>query len=144
MKRILLTLICFVIVFNSCLTNTNQKNPISANSSAFAFPDTFIQKGSDADTSYFSLRIINQPDSQIQLECTGWGIEETGLFLLTGRLDSIYYLRFMGYCGTIFIHTWVKPTLTEILSSSLIDSIASIQYLYNNDTILITKHRYYH
>jgi hypothetical protein len=126
---------CMVALIAACNQPTNS--PFVQQVCSGAFIDTCMSRGIDEDTSYFSLCTVHGQDSLLTIECTGWGIEESGLLLLCGRTDSVYTARIGALCGTIPTRTWIKSTFTQTISRALEDSLAVIQMIYNEDTIKV-------
>jgi hypothetical protein len=103
------------------------------------FPEFFVEKGMDADSSYISLRGVRTTDGVMDLQATSWGIRETGLFLARGWAKRAAMFKFMGECGTVSSRTWVKATLHYELSLADQDSIERIWFTNFRDTLEIVR-----
>lgn len=76
-SKIYLSLIAMIISAVGC--HKEENNISQATSSGFS--DTVVQKGSDEDTTYFSIRTSHQLNGTLNIDVSGWGIQETGLHI---------------------------------------------------------------
>ncbi len=124
----------FVVLVVSSCEYFNEENQQTGR-----FSNKFLESGYDSDHSYISLRTVRQPDESLDVFITGWGIEETGLFLHHKIVDSTLNLHVMGYCGTVSSYTWVKATLNYLITPIAEDTINCIIHHSGKDTLVIKK-----
>ena len=122
-----------VLVISSC------ENPNEENYQAGKFSNKFLELGDDSDQSYKSLRTVRQSDESLEVFITGWGIEETGLFLHHKVIDSTLYLHIMGECGTVSSYTYVKATMNYLITPEAEDTLNCIIHYSGTDTLVIIK-----
>ena len=120
--------------FIGCSPDTNQ----TVNEPG-RFSDKFLEAGHDSDHSYISTRTVRQLDESLDVFITGWGIEETGLFLHHNIADSTLNLHVMGFCGTVPSYTWVKVTFNYLITPIAEDTLNSIIHYSSTDTLMINK-----
>ncbi|MDL1891943.1 hypothetical protein FBQ87_03495 [Sphingobacteriales bacterium CHB3] len=123
-SKIYLSLIAMIISAVGC--HKEENNISQATSSGFS--DTVVQKGSDEDTTYFSIRTSHQLNGTLNIDVSGWGIQETGLHIDASTSNSILSLRMIGMCGTIQMTTWVRPTFQVSVSTSEEQSLTEIHF----------------
>ncbi|MBX2977274.1 MAG: hypothetical protein KF721_14185 [Ignavibacteriaceae bacterium] len=102
------------------------------------FQEFFIEKGSDEDTSYISLKGTIK-NSALIIETKSWGIWETGLSLQRENLNKEIVFSVIGNCGTISAWTWAKVEFTTSLSASETDTLDRIHFTNFRDTITVIK-----
>lgn len=135
MKLKIFALSCFIVIIaGGC--NTPTDNNVSAEG---RFPEVFLQAGSDADYSYISLRTIRLRDGHLKSEVTGWGIEETGLFLDRQIDNGSLVMHIMGKCGLVATRTWVKRTFDHIITKTAEDTLKRILVTTFQDTLAVSK-----
>jgi len=103
--------IIFPMLLFSCCEDSNTSP--EQNKNGVSFPEFFIEKGSDSDTTYISLRGIKKNNDTLEIQATGWGIIEYGLFLSRHNLPKEIHYQLMGECGTVSSRTWAKVTLAQ-------------------------------
>lgn len=105
------------------------------------FPEFFLEKGSDLDSSYISFRGKRSVHDTLQLEMTSWGVVEYGLLISrqNSHLSASFIL--LGRCGTVTTRTWKKVTLTEYLSPAEQDTLWNLLFTNWRDTLAISKTR---
>jgi hypothetical protein len=103
------------------------------------FPEFFIEKGTDADSSYISLQGVRASDGILDLQATSWGIRETGLFLARAKGSRAALFEFMGECGTVSSRTWVKVTLHYELPLADQDTVERIWFTNFRDTLEVVR-----
>ena len=87
-----------------------------------------METGNDNDHSYTSLKSSRLDNDHLKLEVTGWGIEETGVFLQTSVENDVLFAHVMGECGTTLTkETWVKRTFVYIVDESSEDRLNLIR-----------------
>lgn len=92
------------------------------------FPSTFLEKGNDNDHSYISLKSYRLDNDYLKLELTGWGVEQTGLFLNDIIEGDVLVMHVMGECGTyVPPPIYEKHTFTYTVSTSLEDQLNLIR-----------------
>jgi hypothetical protein len=113
--------------------------PVAVGVTTQIFPEFFLEKGSDDDSTYISFRGRQAQNDSLQLEMTSWGVVEYGLFLqkVNGRGSASYL--FMGRCGTVPTRTWKKVTLTAYLSRAEQDTLWSLSFSNWRDSLTIGK-----
>lgn len=104
-----------------------------------SFSEFFIEKGTDSDLSYISLRGEQKDDGILELQATSWGIRETGLFLHRANSFKSATFVFMGECGTISSRTWEKATIVVDLTAADQDTLWRIAFTSHADTIELVK-----
>lgn len=102
------------------------------------FHEFFVEKGSDLDTSYLSLKGTIK-NSTLIIETKSWGIWETGLSMQRENLNREIVFSVIGDCGTIFTWTWAKVEFTTSLSASETDTLDRIHFTNFRDTITVIK-----
>jgi hypothetical protein len=133
MKFISLLFFLIILLFVGCSESVNPPNI-----KAISFPEFFIEKGSDSDTTYISLKGFRN-NNRFEVQATGWGIWEYGLFLERTNSDSTINYKLMGQCGTVFSRTWTKVTLIDLLTPEETDSLWVISFTDFRDTITVIK-----
>jgi hypothetical protein len=106
-----------------------------------SFPEFFLEKGVDEDSSYIALRGIRTKGGILELQATSWGIRETGLFLARERAPRTAVLVFMGECGTVSTTTWQKVTLRQEMCAADQDTVDRILFRSHGDTLEIVRTR---
>ena len=105
------------------------------------FPEFFVERGSDADSSYLSLRAVRIDSTLLDIQATSWGITETGLFLGRRPSKRAAVFEFMGDCGTVSTRTWEKVTLHRRLTRADQDTIDRIWLTNFRDTLEVVRTR---
>lgn len=103
------------------------------------FPEFFVERGMDADSSYISLAAVRIDSTLLDIRVTSWGIRETGLFLGRRASKRAAVLEFMGECGTVSTRTWVKVTLYRQLTRADQDTIDRIWLTNFRDTLEVVR-----
>jgi len=92
------------------------------------FPSTFLEVGNDDNHSYVSLKSSRLDNDHLQLEVTGWGIEQSGMFLNDNIEGDALVVAVMGECGTFSPPPmWQKRTYVYTVSNTLEDSLNFIR-----------------
>jgi hypothetical protein len=104
-----------------------------------AFPEFFLEKGTDIDSSYISLRGLRISGGMFELQATSWGIRETGLFLFRRNSPRSAIFVFMGDCGTVSTRTWEKVTLKHELAPVDQDTLWRIALTSHGDTLEVVR-----
>ena len=102
----------------------------------------FLEKGSDVDSSYISLRGTLK-DGALKLQATSWGIRETGLFLARKNAAKTAIFVFMGECGTVSSRTWEKKSISYTLALADQDTTDRIIFTSHGDTVNVVRSRVY-
>lgn len=129
------------IVISIALFNCNE-NIISSpetEQTELSFPEFFIEKGSDLDTSYISFRGTKKNNDTLEIQATSWGIRETGLLLTRHNSNKKVQFQMMGRCGTVLTRTWLKVDLTEWITAKEIDTLIILSFTNFRDTLTIVK-----
>lgn len=105
------------------------------------FPEFFLEKGMDADSSYIALQGLRKSGGILELQATSWGIRETGLFLARQKASKAAVYVFMGECGTVSTRTWEKVTLHHELTAVDQDTINRILFTSHGDTLEVGRTR---
>ena len=103
------------------------------------FPEFFLEKGSDMDSSYISFRGEHFRNDTLQLEMTSWGVVEYGLFLRRQNDPQSASFFLMGKCGTVPTRTWRKVRLTHYLGAIERDTLWSLSFSNLRDTLTIRR-----
>jgi hypothetical protein len=140
-SSVIITILTAVLLFAGCA----EKNPVEPEPekgnpvlSYSFFPGFFHEIGSDADSSYFSLRGTNDSDS-LELEAVFWCVIEMGPFLGQNNLPREVLFYRTSMCGTVFQRTWVKQAFTKWLSAAEIDTLNFISFTNWHDTVTVPK-----
>ncbi len=80
-SKIYLSLIAMIISAVGC---HKEENNISQATSS-GFPDTVVQKGSDEDTTYFSIRTSHQLNGTLNIDVSGWESRKQVCTLMRAR-----------------------------------------------------------
>lgn len=131
MKYLLAFLTALFFFLTAC-----KENNIAPSEKHISFPEFFVEKGSDLDTTYISLRGINKINN-FEIQATGWGIWEYGLFLNRNDDPNSVNYSLMGFCGTVSTKTWRKVTFNDFLTPEELDTIDIISFTDFRDTISI-------
>ena len=124
----------------SCKSPTSIPNaPLAVGGVDHAFPEFFLERGSDLDSSYISFCGRHYRNDTLQLEMTSWGVVETGLFLHRQNSHASASFIFMGMCGTVPTRTWKKVTLTQYLGAIEQDTLWSLSFSNWRDSLTIGK-----
>lgn len=92
------------------------------------FPEFFIEKGSDSDSSYISFRGRKIHPYLFEIEGTGWTIPATGSLLdMTNKPQEIL-IKMMGECGFVFNESWYKETKTAIITADVLDTVNTLAF----------------
>jgi hypothetical protein len=105
----------------------------------WTFPEFFLEKGVDADSSYIALQGLRKSGGILELQATSWGIRETGLFLARQKASKAAVYVFMGECGTVSTRTWEKVTLHYELTAADQDTINRILFTSHGDTLEVVR-----
>lgn len=130
---VLVVLCLFALI--GCKTPA-ENSPLGQN----RFPEVFHEAGTEADSSYIALRTIRLADGNLQTQVTGWGIEESGLFLETQTENNGLTMSIRRICGTVFTYTWVRRTFEYIITRSSEDTLQRICFTNFRDTLTVVKH----
>lgn len=106
------------------------------------FPDFFVEKGSDSDSSYISFKGRKIHPYLFEVEGTGWGIIETGISLEKICEPQKLFFHLMGECGTVLTQTWNKTSRIQIITADVLDSVNTLAFtnlFRNTDTIFVSK-----
>ncbi len=106
------------------------------------FPDFFVEKGYDADSSYISLRGTKINPFVFEIETTGWGIIETGITHSINYSSNRIMIYMMGECGTVLTRTWEKASRKLIFTADVLDTVNTIAFtnsFRNTDTIVVNR-----
>jgi hypothetical protein len=103
------------------------------------FPEFFLEKGTDADSSYISLRGLHKGGGILELQTTSWGIRETGPMLVRISAPKSATFLFLGRCGTVPTKTWEKVMLQLDLTAADQDTLERIAFTSHGDTLEIVK-----
>jgi len=132
MKYIIITLFIPLLLI-SC-----KESSLTPVEKTISFPEFFVEQGSDSDTTYISLKGFRN-NNRFEVQATGWGIWEYGLFLDRTNCESTINYSLMGECGTVFSRTWTKVTLIDLLTPEETDSLWVISFTDFRDTITVAK-----
>lgn len=111
---------------------------VSPNEKGISFPEFFVEKGSDSDTTYLSLRGFRN-NNRFEIQATGWGIWEYGLFLKRDNYQGTINYCLMGECGTVTSQTWKKITFVDLITPDETDTLWVISFTDFRDTITVAK-----
>jgi hypothetical protein len=92
------------------------------------FPEVHLETGSDSDHSYAAIRTVRQPNGDLKILVTGWGIREYGLGLAKQVRGSTLELRIFGKCGTVNSRTWSKESFSYSLAKEVEETISQISF----------------
>jgi hypothetical protein len=104
-----------------------------------SFSQFFLEKGSDADSSYISFRGTRDTTGAFRLEATSWAIRETGPMLYRVPAPKAATFIFMAECGTVSSHTWEKTTLTCKLAHAELDTLLRLELIAHGDSLAVVK-----
>lgn len=108
------------------------------------FPDFFLEKGSDADSSYISFRGTKINPYLYEIRGTGWGIIESGILIHQDNYPRKIVFLFMGECGTLFFKTWIKAERSLILTADVLDTVDVLAFTngfrHCRDTLFVTRY----
>lgn len=107
-----------------------------------SFPDFFVERGSDADSSYISFRGRKIHPYLFEVEGTGWGIIETGILLEKLCQPQKLFFQLMGECGTVLTQTWNKTSRIQIITADILDTVNTLAFtnlFRNTDTIYVNR-----
>ena len=83
-----------VLLFPGC---KEKGNPAGTNIQ-ISFPEFFIEKGSDIDSSYISFKGVKKNNDTLEIQATSWGVIEYGLFISKKTFDNEIQYQMMGEC----------------------------------------------
>jgi len=115
-----------------------SESSVSPNEKVISFPEFFVEKGSDSDTTYLSLKGFRN-NNRFEIQATGWGIWEYGLFLKRDNCQGTINYSLMGECGTVTSQTWKKITFGDFITPYETDTLWVISFTDFRDTITIAK-----
>ncbi len=107
-----------------------------------SFPDFFVEKGSDVDSSYISLRGTKINSFVFEIETTGWGIIETTISHSIIYKPNLIMIYMMGECGVVFTRTWEKASRKIIFTADVLDTVNTIAFtnlFRDTDTIVVNR-----
>lgn len=122
-----------IILIAGCSENINLPDI-----KAISFPEFFIEKGSDSDTTFISLKGFRN-NNHLEIQATGWGILEYGLFLQRANCEGTINYSLMGECGTVMSRTWTKVTFTDSITPEETDSLWVISFTDFRDTVMVVR-----
>lgn len=104
-----------------------------------SFPEFFLSKGSDSDSSYISFQgtIINS--DSFELNFSSWAIIEYGARLWKVPSNKTVFYKMQYECSTVFTKTWDKVTFINYLTKEDIDTLQILKFTNYIDTLEITK-----
>ena len=126
--------ITFLLVLAGCNDET-----ILPESQTISFPEFFIEKGSDIDSSYISFKAVKKNSDTLEIQGTSWGAIEYGLILEQENIYNSIFYKFTGICGTVSTFTWQKVTLSRFITASEDDNLQILSFTNFKDTLTITK-----
>ena len=134
-SKLVLFLCC--MVFIAC----NDENVVDPNliSSQLNFPEFFIEKGIDEDSSYISFRGIKMNEDTLLIEGSSWGVIEYGLFIAREDFKQEIFFRMMGECGTVTTRTWMRVTRTSYITTAETDTLWKLGFTNLKDTLTVVK-----
>ncbi len=127
-----------LLLISGCIRSTEIVEPPSVKDYR-QFPEFFVERGSDADSSYLSLRAVRIDSTLLDIQATSWGITETGLFLGRRPSKRAAVFEFMGECGTVSTRTWEKVTVHRKLTRADQDTVDRIWLTNFRDTLEIVR-----
>lgn len=106
------------------------------------FPDFYVEKGSDSDSSYISFRGRKIHPYLFEIEATGWGDYGTGISLATVPKPNKLFFQLMAECGVNPPNIWVKAVRTAVITADILDTVNTLAFtnLYRHtDTIVVNR-----
>lgn len=134
--RFLIFLTFTTISLSSCSDTSISPDK---NNAQISYPEFFIEKGSDMDTSYISFRGVKKNNDTLEIQATSWGVIEYGLFLSRKNFIKEIQFQMMGKCGTVSTRTWTKVTLKGWIKSEETNTLQKLSFTNFNDTINVVK-----
>ena len=134
-------MVSVLLLFASGCIRSNEIVEPPSGKEYLQFPEFFVERGSDADSSYLSLAAVRIDSTLLDIRATSWGIRETGLFLGRRPSKRAAVFEFMGDCGTVSTRTWEKVTLHRRLTRADQDTIDRIWLTNFRDTLEVVKTR---
>lgn len=106
------------------------------------FPEFFIEKGSDSDSSYISFRGRKIHPYLFEIEGTGWTKLGTGSFLDISFRPKEIFIKMMADCGVVLFNLWEKESENFIITADMLDTVNTLAFtnLYKRtDTIYVRR-----
>jgi len=137
--QIIITLAFLSSLFflSSCKKPNNT--PVETTGQFSLFPEFFIERGSDSDSSYISLRGVRVGNDTLEIQATSWGIIEYGLILVPQNSSKSILYSLVGECGTVMSKTSRKVTLSQSISPETQDTLQQVGFTNFRDTLIVTK-----
>ncbi|MFA6979506.1 MAG: hypothetical protein WC209_09310 [Ignavibacteriaceae bacterium] len=120
-----------VLLFAGC----KEKGNPAGNNTQISFPEFFVEKGSDIDSSYISFRGVKKNNDTLEIQATSWGVIAYGLFLSKTTLGNEIQYQMMGECGTVPSETWSKVTLKAWIKAEETTTLRKLSFTNSKDTI---------
>jgi len=134
MKPLVFTsMVIALLLFSGC----KEKGNPAGNNTQISFPEFFVEKGSDIDSSYISFRGIKINSDTLEIQATSWGVIAYGLFLSKKTLGNEIQYQMMGECGTVPSETWSKVTLKAWIKAEETNTLQKLSFSNSKDTINI-------
>lgn len=125
-----------VIFFFGCSENSTSPQ---TEQPQLSFPEFFVDKGNDIDTSYISLRGIKISEDSLKIEAVSWGVTEYGLHLICNKSETEFEYVLMGECGTTLTTTYQKVTLYDWITAEESEHLLRISFSNFRDTVVVIK-----
>jgi hypothetical protein len=125
-----------VIFFLGCSENSTFPQ---TEKPQLSFPEFFVEKGNDIDTSYISLRGIKISEDSLKIEAVSWGVIEFGLHLMCSKTETEFEYVLMGECGTTLTKTYQKVTLSDWITAEESENLLRISFSNFRDTVEVIK-----
>lgn len=125
-----------VVFFYGCSENSTSPQTEKLQ---LSFPEFFIEKGNDIDTSYISLRGIKISEDTLKIEAVSWGVIEYGLHLVCNKSETEFEYVLMGECGTTLTNTYQKVTLYDWITAEESENLLRISFSNFRDTVVVIK-----
>jgi hypothetical protein len=106
------------------------------------FPEFFIEKGSDSDSSYISFRGRKIHPYLFEIEGTGWVKSWAAIFLHLEPKPQAIHVMMMADCGVGVPNIWDKETVSEVITADILDTVNTLvfkNFQKNTDTILVRR-----
>lgn len=135
-SNFVLCCIFLIISFYGCSENSTSPQ---TEKPQLSFPEFFVEKGNDNDTSYISLRGIKISEDSLKIEAVSWGVIEYGLHLMSNKSETEFEYVLMGECGTTLTTTYKKVTLYDWITAEESENLLRISFSNYKDIVEVIK-----
>ena len=108
------------------------------------FPKILLEKGSDTDKSYFSIRTKRQKSGDLQIHFSAWSDNQLKPFLKVGHLNKIIKVNIFYELDSTEAQLNCKIPFQYILPKKEEDEIYRIVFIHKQDSLALFKNKLNH